>query len=325
MEIRDLRSFVTIARAGSFSRAASEVETPQPALSRQMRKLEGELGVDLLVRHGKGVSPTPAGWRLLDRAEAILQQMDIAEAELRGAESGAGGEAGGEQALGIAGGCPDVLGAALADAAAAVPGMALHLREAGSATLESWLGGGQLGLALMYEAPPIVSLVVKPLLTERLVLVGRPDAPVMARREPVHLREALAERLILPGSASRIRRALGQAAWQHGAPLQPAIEVDSSGLIRAMLRQGQGCSVMTEAAVQQDVAAGLLATRPIDRPNLTVTLSLVLPAVVPAERADGKLPLLVAGVVQALVAGGHWAGATLLRGAPETTFPLAAE
>ena len=78
MEIRDLRSFVTIARLGSFSRAASEAHIAQPALSRQVRRLEDELGLELLVRHGKGVSPTGEGWRLLDRAEAILHQLDHA-------------------------------------------------------------------------------------------------------------------------------------------------------------------------------------------------------------------------------------------------------
>jgi LysR family nitrogen assimilation transcriptional regulator len=58
MDFREIRYFAQVATAGSFSLAAKELRVAQPALSRQIRKLEQELGVDLLVRHGRGVRLT---------------------------------------------------------------------------------------------------------------------------------------------------------------------------------------------------------------------------------------------------------------------------
>jgi LysR family nitrogen assimilation transcriptional regulator len=71
MELKELRNFMRVARAGSVSRAAQELRLAQPALSRQIRKLEHELGVSLFARHGRGVRLSAAGSLLLERAEAI--------------------------------------------------------------------------------------------------------------------------------------------------------------------------------------------------------------------------------------------------------------
>lgn len=82
MDMRELRYFVGVARAGSFSRAAAELNIAQPALSRQIQKLERELRVKLLVRSGRGVQITAAGSTLLERAEILLglmRQRDVGD------------------------------------------------------------------------------------------------------------------------------------------------------------------------------------------------------------------------------------------------------
>jgi LysR family nitrogen assimilation transcriptional regulator len=71
MELRELRNFMRVARAGRVSRAAGELRLAQPALSRQTRKLKNELDVSLFTRHGRGVRLSAAGSLLLERAEAI--------------------------------------------------------------------------------------------------------------------------------------------------------------------------------------------------------------------------------------------------------------
>ncbi|MER6693707.1 LysR family transcriptional regulator [Streptomyces minutiscleroticus] len=72
LEIVLLRSFVTVVRAGSISRAAATLGQTQPALSQQVRKLERTVGRPLLHRSPSGVSPTRAGEELLPYAERIL-------------------------------------------------------------------------------------------------------------------------------------------------------------------------------------------------------------------------------------------------------------
>ena len=71
MELRQLRYFVGVAEVGSFTKAAAVLDIAQPALSRQIRELEIELGVALLVRNGRGVVLTDAGVKFLGRDKMI--------------------------------------------------------------------------------------------------------------------------------------------------------------------------------------------------------------------------------------------------------------
>ncbi len=76
MELRHLRYFVGVARELSFTRAAARLRIAQPALSRQVRQLEDELGVRLFERKARGVRLTPAGEAFLVEAQALLRQSE---------------------------------------------------------------------------------------------------------------------------------------------------------------------------------------------------------------------------------------------------------
>jgi DNA-binding transcriptional LysR family regulator len=76
LQLRHLRYFVKIVEAGSFSRAAATIHVAQPGLSQQIAELEEELGVALLQRHARGISPTAAGEVLYREAVVILRQIE---------------------------------------------------------------------------------------------------------------------------------------------------------------------------------------------------------------------------------------------------------
>ncbi len=82
MDLKQLEAFVHVAELGSFTRAANALDTDQPALSRVVRHLEVELRHTLLERHGRGVSLTPAGLRMLEHAKGILSQVQRASQDL---------------------------------------------------------------------------------------------------------------------------------------------------------------------------------------------------------------------------------------------------
>src|SRR6188472_1733908 len=78
MELRHLRYFVAVAEELHFRRAAERLHVAQPAVSEQIRKLEAELGVQLLARTQRSVALTPAGAAMLEEARRVLRQADAA-------------------------------------------------------------------------------------------------------------------------------------------------------------------------------------------------------------------------------------------------------
>ena len=83
MDLKQLRSFVAIAEAGSISKASHVVNTVQPALSSHLRTLEDDLGVQLFIRTGRGVELSEAGERLLSHVKYILHRIDLARDEMK--------------------------------------------------------------------------------------------------------------------------------------------------------------------------------------------------------------------------------------------------
>lgn len=92
MELRTLRSFLSVAQEGNVTRAARALHITQPALSRQLLELERELGCELLIRESRGVTLTDEGMILRKRAEEILELADRAEQEIRSPQAAVEGD-----------------------------------------------------------------------------------------------------------------------------------------------------------------------------------------------------------------------------------------
>ena len=92
MELRTLRYFLEIAREGNMTRAAQRLYLSQPALSRQMKGLEDEMGRTLFIRHSFHIALTQEGMLLRKRAEDILGMVDKTNAQFRDVDGQVGGE-----------------------------------------------------------------------------------------------------------------------------------------------------------------------------------------------------------------------------------------
>jgi LysR family transcriptional regulator, nitrogen assimilation regulatory protein len=82
MNLRQLKYFVSVVEAGNMTRAAEQAHVAQTALGMQIRQLEEDLGVTLLVRHSRGIEPTRAGTLLHSRALAILKLVEETRQEV---------------------------------------------------------------------------------------------------------------------------------------------------------------------------------------------------------------------------------------------------
>lgn len=276
MDLKQLSNLIHVVELQSFSKAAAFLRIAQPALSRQVKALEDDLGVALLERHGWGVTPTAEGLILVDHARKLLRGLQ----EAREAVLALQAEPQGEVTIGV----PTSVGAALVPELIqqfrrAYPKVSLRLVEAFSASVHEWLLGGRLDLAILYETRETAAIGAKPLLTEAMVVVGGPqrfpDGAVLSLAEVARLP------LILPGRPHRLRLLVDQVLADARIDTRPEIEVDALTVIKELCRRDEGATILPFSAVQAEVAAGQLSTAAIAGPGVVRTL-------VVGERSDRR-------------------------------------
>ncbi|WP_280514968.1 LysR family transcriptional regulator [Azorhizobium oxalatiphilum] len=306
--MRGLRYFVQVARAGSVSRASTILNVAQPALSRQLMKLEEELGVSLLVRHGRGVRLTRAGSSLLEHANAVLRQVDQIAELVRAPETSFAGHV----VLGV----PPAAGLLIAPVVVEIlrerwPHASITVREGISTSLEEWLLDRRLDLAILYNAPPLDGIVLTPILHERMVVAG-PASEVEMSGRSIRWRDLSSLPLILPSLPHSNRRLIEQAAIQRSAHLDVVFEVDSVTMTKAMVKRGLGWTILAHAAVAAEAERGEMTVRVIDRPPLISTVSIGMPMETQSRSQSQELFQVVRGVMIERVAAGVWYGAKVV-------------
>ncbi|MBI0539657.1 LysR family transcriptional regulator [Roseomonas sp. KE2513] len=307
MDLRELRGFVEVARLRSVSAAAKALHIAQPALTRQIRKLEQELGTVLFVRSARGVEPTAAGALLLRRAERLLRDVGQLREEVTGAEHAVSGR--------VAIAMPPTTGALvmprlLARMRRDHPGVSIHVMEGVNATLLEWVMGGRADLALMHDPPSLTLLRSEVLLREALHLVSPPGALPQGcgQRPEVRVRDLHGLPLILPARPHLTRLLVEQAAAAAGVRLDIVVEADGVALTRNLVAAGFGHGVLAPATVRAQVAAGEVVAAPLRGRALHTVLCLVDLASAPGDAARRAAEAVVREEVLALQAAGAWGG-----------------
>jgi DNA-binding transcriptional LysR family regulator len=176
LDLRKLRYFVAVAEELHFGRAAERLYVAQPVLSRQIRKLEQELGTDLLLRTSRSVMLTPVGLRLLDEARSLLAAAELARRHIN--------DIAGERAeLTIAFFTGDEFTSARIAFSADHPDVAIHLRRIYWDDQEHVLPGGQADVAFVHLPIDDESLELMPVRSEPRVAVLPTSHPAAGRPE----------------------------------------------------------------------------------------------------------------------------------------------
>lgn len=272
MNLRQLRYFAKVVEAGNMTRAASELHIAQPALGMQIRQLEEDLGVALLVRHSRGVEPTAAGAALHQRALAILSSVEDARREV----IAAAGNDSESVRLGLTPALMLVVGAEIAIMARErVPHVFLSLSEAMSHVLAETLMRGEIDMALGYDMPEVPQFERTALLEEDLLFVTLPGAEAA---ESITFGEVIEEVLILPEPGDSVRNHVTRAAHAIGVQPNIAFEVRSIPAMKSLILRGAGAGILPYASVISEVRDGRLIARRITAPALRRTLYLALRA-----------------------------------------------
>lgn len=300
MDLRQLRYFTAIVEQGSFSKAATKLRVAQPALSQHLRHMEDELGVALLHRGTRGVLPTEAGERLLERARSILADFG----ELRDMVRGESVAPAGEVRIGLPGTVSEQFSVPLIEAAREkFPAVRIRIAEAMSGFVLDWLRRGDVDLAVIYSTSDPKGLGIHHVLTEELCLFGPPGLGGVktAPGGTVTMAEAAALDLILPGVGHGLRDQIEEAAGAK-TTIRPAIEIESYGQIKRLVQRGLGYSILPRMAVSEHEKAGIFQSWRIAQPTLYRKVYLAYSTERPmpaAARAIGQLSWdILRGLVQ---------------------------
>lgn len=279
MDLKQLEYFRHVAELGSFTRAASFLSVVQPALSRQVRQLEVELGQNLFERNGRGVVLTDAGARLLEHTRGILTQVGRARQELEDQRNGDSGHF----ALGL----PPSLGSSVT--VPLVKAFALNLPNARLATVEGlsayileWLNVGRVDCALVYNATASTTVDLLPLLDDQLYLIAPaasgPAAAATAPRQSITLSALADYPLIIPARPHALRMSVENALAGVDAKIRVAHEIECIPAVIDLVRQGHGFAVLPMNAVKSTPWAKAVRALAIGKPPLTTSLSIATSA-----------------------------------------------
>lgn len=301
MDLKQLAYFVRVAELGSFTRAAMALDVAQPALSRQVRLLEVELRQNLLVRNGRGATPTEAGKLLLEHGRGILHQVERAREELgrvRGALAG-------RVAIGLPPSLARVLTVPLTRAfRAQLPEASISISEGLSVTMQEWLATGRLDIAVLYNAQPAPEIEITPLQDEELLLVqprppGLPEDPPPG---PIALRDVAALPLVIPSRPNALRMHVETEMANIGCRPIVALEIDGVSAILDLVTDGAGAALLSRNAVASSIRPSAYQTRPVCDPALRTRLYLATSSLRPATLTQQTTLTLIGQTLAAVTA-----------------------
>ncbi|MDF2119174.1 LysR family transcriptional regulator [Roseiarcaceae bacterium H3SJ34-1] len=307
MNFADLYAFYEVARHGGFSQASSVLRVAQSSLSRRVTRLEHQLGIELFVRHGRGVKLTSDGEALAARAEDLMRQVKDIETDIRERNDRPSGRV----VVAFTPNSGQILGPYLLKAALQYPQLDIVLREGFSASIHDWLLSGEVDMALLYDPEPAAGLELTPLLKEPLLFVG-----ATSKMQDLQCRHASADLLgrvplVLPGRTHSLHLLLDRLAQKSGAQLQIRYQVDGTRMIKGIVEAGLAYTVFAYAGLYEEILAGSLTSIPFE-PALHWTLALVRRTELQNLPAVNFVKQTVISEVHRLNDGGLWSGQLLI-------------
>ena len=309
MDLKQLKAFLTVAETGNVTRASALLNLVQPAVSRQLRLLEEDIGTSLFDRSRQGMELTDAGEKLVEYARRVLLEVERARAEMQASQ----GTVAGIATIGLLPSTCELMSSALvAEVAKSYPKIRVRIAMGYTGTLQKWLETGEVDAGLLYDPRESPVMQFSPLLEEPLWVVGLPSAG-LNRSQPMAMSQLVGKPLVLPSAPHGIRMLVDGAASLMHLELTITAETNAMSVQKSLVLGGHGLTILPAIAVADDVARGTLAAAPLADPPLMRKIVLAVPTnrntTAPVRCVLGLLERLMKDAVQSGVwPSAHWLG-----------------
>ena len=264
MHAKVLRYFIEVVRAGSIRKAAEQLHVVPTAVNRQILNLEEELGAPLFERIHHKLKLTPVGDIVLAHARATLREFEAVRERIEAARGLRQGEASLATTASLASG---FLPTVALRTRSAHPGLHLKLFDLPITAVLRAVAEGDADLALAYDVPANAGL--RTLFTTEWP-IGAVVAPghALTARPTASLADCVGFPLILPAAALALRAILDGAFGRSAIGVAPIIETSSTALMRALVAQGLGITLLNRLDIDEELRAGSLVFVPLRDANV---------------------------------------------------------
>jgi LysR family nitrogen assimilation transcriptional regulator len=270
--LKQIRSFVAVFEEGSFTAAALRESATQSGISQHIRHLEQSLGVDLLIRDGRGVTPTVHGERYYHECVSILRKLELAEAEI-----GRSAALGGEVRIGL---MPTFTRAVLAPTLerfiTAAPTVDVRVTEAYSGVLTDLVRQGELDFAVVPGFQGVVGLSTTLLIRDREMLVASKNR-LGQHLTPISLKQAGALKIVVPGAQNTRRRTIETYCASHGVTIERRLQLDAMMGTLDFVASSEWVAILPGVMMVNDLDGARFDIRPLDEPPLHSDFVLIEP------------------------------------------------
>lgn len=262
LDPRQLKVFLAVAKSGSLGLAAETLHVTQPALSRILRRLETQLGVQLFERRTTGMELTSYGQALLPHANCLNAEAALAIEQinaLRGLGQGT------LRVGAVASVAIMVLPRVMDKILVQWPHLQIQITEAVEDVLEVALTNNAIDVVISGPIPESEDIVqvAEHHFIDRYAVFSAAKHPLQGREE-VALREAMEFSWVMPGQDAEPRRQFIALTSKLGvAPPRISMETRSTSVIKAMVAQTQCLGWLPEPLIRADQAAGLIKPLPV--------------------------------------------------------------
>lgn len=281
VDLRQLEIIKAIAETGSFTAAGHKLQVSQSAISRQIILLEEELKEPVFLRIGRRIRITPAGEALLQLSHRVFQDLNDTIASITDSQESLRGTI---RVLGGMTVCLYVFPSLLTELKRQHPNVDLKVVSASTETCVQRLRAGTGDLALLTLPIDHPDMVTVPVLQEELLLVTPAKHP-LSRKRKVLPSDLVRQPFVLFEAGSNTRRAIDE--FFVSARIEPDIvmETENVEIIKAMVRNGVGISIIPYQAVAREVSSGQLHCARIEGRSLMRETGWVYPRMSRTPRA----------------------------------------